>query len=183
MRIRDEQRERVITALAAHLLATGLSQTSLRPLAAAAGISDRMLLYYFHDKADVLACVIGRIADGFAAALAGALPATPLPPGDLLVAATRLVRSTAVQPSMRLWLDIAAAAGRQEPPYPAIAAQILDQFMAWLEARLDMPAGPQRRQQAALLLAIIDGLALFDMAGGQVQADAAVAALVDVRFM
>ncbi|OSZ67077.1 TetR family transcriptional regulator [Sphingomonas sp. IBVSS1] len=182
MRIRQEQRERVIAALSAHLLATGLAQTSLRPLAAAAGISDRMLLYYFRDKADVLGTVIGRIADGFAEGLDAALPAEPMPPERLLVAASLLVRSPAMQPSMRLWLDIAAAAARQEPPFPAIASQILDQFMAWLEARMDRPASAERRQLAALLLAVIDGLALFDMAGGTAQADAATAALARLRF-
>ena len=52
---RDEQRERVIGALTGHLLRTGLSQSSLRQLAAAAEVSDRMLLYYFVDKAEVLA--------------------------------------------------------------------------------------------------------------------------------
>jgi len=182
MRIRQVQRERVITALVAHLLANGLSQTSVRPMAAAAGISDRMLLYYFRDKADVLRCVIGRIADGFAEGLDAALPATPMPPEALLAAASRLVRSPAMQPSMRLWLDIAAAAARQQPPFPDIAQRILDQFMTWLEARIDCPPGPQRRQQAALLLAVIDGLALFDMAGGSEQAAAAEQAVNALRF-
>jgi AcrR family transcriptional regulator len=183
MGIRDEQRERVITALAAHLLATGLAQTSLRPLAKAAGVSDRMLLYYFRDKADLLACVIGRIVDGFARGLDSGLPATPMPPEQLLVAASRLVRSPAMQPSMRLWLDIAAAAARQEAPFAAIAGRIMDQFLDWLEARIDRPAGTERRQQAALLLAVIDGLVLFDMAGGGAQALAAEQAIDTVRFL
>lgn len=183
MRIRDEQRERVITALVAHLLATGLTQTSLRALAAAAGISDRMLLYYFTDKAEVLTAVTGRIADGFADGLDAALPPTPMPPEQLLLAASRLVRSPAMQPSMRLWLDIAAAAARAEAPFPAIAQRILDQFMAWLDARIDRPPGPERQQQAALLLAVIDGLALFDSAGGEAQATAAEQAVDRVRFL
>lgn len=183
MRIRQEQRERVIKALTAHLLATGLAETSVRPLAAAAGVSDRMLLYYFRDKVDVLATVIGRIADEFAATLDVALPAVPMAPEQLLIAASQLVRSPEMQPSMRLWLDIAAAAARGQPPYPAIATSILDQFMAWLEARIDRPPGPQRRQQAALLLAVIDGLALFDMAGGGPQADAAEAALAGMKLL
>lgn len=183
MRIRDEQRERVIAALAAHLLATGLREASLRPLARAAGVSDRMLLYYFRDKADLLGAVIGRLADGFAAGLEAALPATPMPPEHLLLAASRLVRSPAMQPSMRLWLDIATFAARGEVPFPDLAARILDQFMTWLEDRIDRPPGPERRQQAALLLAVIDGLALFDMAGGHGQAQAAEGAIKAMRFL
>ena len=62
MGIRDEQRERVVERLSGHLLATGLAQVSLRQLATAAGVSDRMLLYYFDDKAEVLSASLQRIA-------------------------------------------------------------------------------------------------------------------------
>lgn len=183
MKKRDAQRERVIEALATHFLANGLGDTGLRSLAAAAGTSDRMLLYYFRDKADVMACVIGRLADGFAAALDAALVPDPLPPERLLLVASQLVLSPAMQPPMRLWLQIAAAASRQEAPFPAIARQILDQFIAWLDARIDRPAGPERQRQAALLLAMLDGLSLVEMAGGSgITADAQ-AALAGMKFM
>ena len=59
---REEQRARVEAALAVHLLDHGLAQTSLRELARAAAVSDRMLLYYFTDKAEVLGCAAQRIA-------------------------------------------------------------------------------------------------------------------------
>jgi len=59
MTIREEQRRRVTERLAGRLLATGLSRTSVRQLAAAAaaaaGVSYRMLLYDFKDKAEVIA--------------------------------------------------------------------------------------------------------------------------------
>ncbi|WP_164157515.1 TetR/AcrR family transcriptional regulator [Sandarakinorhabdus rubra] len=183
MGIREDQRERVVEALAAHLLANGLAQTSLRPLAAAAGVSDRMLLYYFRDKADVLEQVIGRLADAIAVGLDTALPAQPLPPAQLMLAASELVRSPAMQPSMRLWIDIVAAAARGQAPFPALARRILDQFMAFLDARIDAPPGPERRQQAALVMALIDGIALFDMVGDSALAEAAQAALPSGEFL
>ena len=46
MTTREEQRQLVIERLSRHLLDVGLAQASLRQLAAAAGVSDRMLLYY-----------------------------------------------------------------------------------------------------------------------------------------
>lgn len=173
MKIRDSQRALAIERLAAHVLATGLSQTSLRQLAAAAGISDRMLLYYFADKAEVLACVIGHIVDGFGAALDAALPAQPMAAAVLLAETSRVVGSPDLQPAMRLWLQIVAAAARQEPPFPALASAILQRFLAWIHARLDLPPGPERHEAAAFILAVIDGIALFDLAGG---ADLAAAA-------
>ena len=59
---RDEQRTKAIHQLAAHLLKTGLAETSLRQLAAAANVSDRMLLYYFENKTDALASALEYIA-------------------------------------------------------------------------------------------------------------------------
>jgi AcrR family transcriptional regulator len=55
MTVRAVQRQVVTERLAGHLLATGLARTSVRQMAAAAGVSDRMLLYYFKDKAEVIA--------------------------------------------------------------------------------------------------------------------------------
>ncbi|MEL0212249.1 MAG: TetR family transcriptional regulator, partial [Novosphingobium sp.] len=74
MSVREQQREKVVMLLAEHLLETGLTQTSLRQLANAGGVSDRMLLYYFPDKAAVMAAAIERVAGSLAAALAELLP-------------------------------------------------------------------------------------------------------------
>ena len=73
MSIRHAQREAVIERLAGHMLEHGLAAISLRQLAAAAGVSDRMLLYYFADKAEVLSVTLTRIAKMMADALVEAL--------------------------------------------------------------------------------------------------------------
>jgi len=62
MAVRAVQRQVVTERLAGHLLASGLSRTSVRQLAAAAQVSDRMLLYYFRDKAEALG---GQVTAGF----------------------------------------------------------------------------------------------------------------------
>jgi AcrR family transcriptional regulator len=59
---KTEQRERVLALLAEHLLQTGLAKTSLRQLAAAAEVSDRMLIYYFGSKAEVLSATTELLA-------------------------------------------------------------------------------------------------------------------------
>ena len=50
----DSRRTEIVERLADHVLAHGLSASSLRPLAKAAGTSDRMLLYYFADKSEMM---------------------------------------------------------------------------------------------------------------------------------
>ena len=54
MTVRETQRAEATEAIADHLLKEGLARTGVRQLAAAAGISDRMLLYYFKNKDEVM---------------------------------------------------------------------------------------------------------------------------------
>lgn len=159
---KDDQRARATASLATHLLRTGLAETSLRQLAAAAAASDRMLLYYFTDKADALRAAMGQIAVDMGMRLAGAIPAEPaLAPAALIAAAVRITTAPDMKPYMRLWIEVVAAAARGEAPFPAIAREIAAAFRLWIEARLD-PAGlPDPAGAAALILATIDGLALL----------------------
>lgn len=170
MSIRDEQRERVAERLAEHLLATGLTQTSLRALARAAGVSDRMLLYYFADKAEVLAAATARIAAQSVAGLAGALPeGKRLPPRELIMLAVQLTTGPDMRRFMRLWVEMIGAAAKDEEPFVTISAQVLDGFKQWLAARLDVPEGSDRAATAGAIIALVDGLALVEI--GSTEAD------------
>ena len=164
MSVRDEQREAVVERLAAHLLETGLSRTSLRQLAAAAGVSDRMLLYYFADKAEVLSAVMARVAGELSMRLAKAIPGeAPLKPSILVRRAAAFTTGPEMRGFMRLWVEVVAAAARGEAPFPAIVAQVMAGFRLWVDARLDLPAGADREATAAAIIAVIDGLALVDI--------------------
>lgn len=167
---RDEQRARAVDRLADHLLRTGLSQASLRQLATAAGVSDRMLLYYFSDKADALSAAMQRIAAQLAGMLAGAVPeGTALPAAGLVALVAELTTGEPMRPYMALWIEVVAAAAREEAPFADIARQIAAGFLQWIEARLapGQPADPAARQAvAAAVLAVIDGMALLEVCAG-----------------
>lgn len=171
-----ERRAELIRTLGAHLLAAGLGDTGLRTLAAAVGTSDRMLLYYFSDKADLLDAVLGRIADDLVALLDGALGAETMPAAALYARLSGLASDPAVAPFMRLWAEIAALGGRGQPPFDRIAASIAAGFGRWVEAHLDVPDPARRRGLAALLLVLVDGAALLDPLDDAAIGDAARAA-------
>lgn len=168
MNTRDAQRALAAERVAAHLLRTGLGESSLRRLAESAGVSDRMLLYYFRDKADVLAAAMERIAGELAGQLASAVPEEALPAPELIALAAGLVTGEAMRPYMRLWIEVVAAAARGEAPFVDIAAAIAGGFLQWIEARLaPPPGGPAARQAAAAaVLAVLDGLALLEVCAG-----------------
>ncbi len=171
---RDTQREKVVERLAAHLLATGLSQASLRQLAAAAGTSDRMLLYYFADKEELLAAAAGRVSMDLAVQLATAIPeGADFTASALITAAVAITKSEAIAPYMALWIEIVAAAARGEAPFVAIAEQIVQGFLHWIDARLASGGGDDRAATVAMILAMIDGLALLRVCSGNAIADRA----------
>lgn len=161
---RHQQRERVLTRLADHLLATGLSQASLRELARAGGVSDRMLLYYFADKAEVLAEACAQVAARIANQLEATFPpGTRLPAREMMREAARMTTGGDMRPFMRLWVEIVAAAARGEAPFVGIAAALLDGFLGWAQAHLEVGPDEDVEAEAALVIATIDGLALIDI--------------------
>ena len=74
-----DKRSDLIDKLADHILAEGLLNASLRPLAKAVGTSDRMLLYYFKDKDELIEAVLNRIAARITVILEQSSPPEPLP--------------------------------------------------------------------------------------------------------
>jgi len=162
----QQRREEIVDRLTDHVLAAGLEAASLRPLARAIGTSDRMLLYYFTDKAELMAAVLGCAAARLTVRLEAAAP------GDARLAEDRLqavlldaLRAAELAPYMQLWLEIVGRAARQEQPFRAIGEAIGRGFLAWVEARLDID-DPARRQQAATrVLAQVEGLVLLGALG------------------
>lgn len=159
---RAQSRVQATERIATHLLRSGLARTSLRELAGAAGISDRMLLYYFEDKVDVLSSALKNVAADLAQVLGQAVPeGTKLTPMALIGQMSQLIASKQVKPFMSLWLEVVAAAARGGKPYTQVARQIAGGFLDWAESRL-VETTESRRATAAMILAMIDGLALIE---------------------
>jgi AcrR family transcriptional regulator len=180
---RSEQRGRVVERLSASLLETGLSETSLRQLAATAGVSDRMLLYYFKDKNDIISTALSAIAIEMSGRLAMAIPENAnLAPFQLIAKAVVVTQSDSMRPYMRLWIEIVAEASRGLQPYASISPQIALSFMEWIESRLLCKCADQKRGIAAMILAMIDGIALLDVCAGREQSQLAVQAMQRLTF-
>ncbi len=167
MSTRIDKREQAIQSLAQYILKAGLSQTSLRQLAQAAGVSDRMLLYYFENKSDILTAVLMRIASDLAEQLNTSIPENAaLSPAELLEKGAKLTNSPDMQPYMHVSIEIAAAAGRGEEPYASVAKAMIAGFLDWIEKRLNTEDTEKRKIQAAMILAVIDGLSILSLGIG-----------------
>jgi len=174
MNIRDDRREAAIEHMADHVLSEGLSAATLRPLAAAAGTSDRMLLYYFADKDELLTATLGRIATRMIIQLDGAIPAEPPRPfAVLLEEVWAAMASESLQPFMPLWLELASGAARGLQPHRNVAGAIADGFLAWVAIRLQPEPGGEPSSSAPLFLASIEGMYLLKAIGRGATADLA----------
>jgi AcrR family transcriptional regulator len=182
MNIRDDRRDAAIERMADHVLSEGLGAATLRPLAAAAGTSDRMLLYYFADKDELLTATLNRIAMRMIAQLDSAIPVEPRRPfAVLLEQAWAALASESLQPFMPLWLDLASGAARGLQPHRNIAGEIADGFLAWVTIRLQPESDGEPSLLAPLVLVSIEGMYLLKAIGRDAIADSAAIELTSRR--
>jgi AcrR family transcriptional regulator len=166
MSIRNDRREAAIERMADYLVAEGLNASTLRPLAAAAGTSDRMLLYYFADKDELLKATLERVAGRMIAQLDAAVPMDgPRPFRVLLEEVWTALGTGGVKPFMHLWLDLAAGSARGLQPHRAISSAIAEGFLAWAASRLETPDVDRASLSAATFLVCIEGMLIAEAHG------------------
>ena len=126
-------------ALAGFILAHGLAAASLRPMAKAAGTSDRMIVYHFGDKAGAIEAGLARIAERGVETLEALLPPGPRPATELMPMLEGIMRSGAFDASVAVLLEVAALSLRGDAAMQAVANRIATDFRDWLAARLTEP--------------------------------------------
>jgi AcrR family transcriptional regulator len=104
-----------------YVMEHGLIGFSLRPLAAALGTSDRMLLYHFDSKDELVASVLRESNDRAVAALTALAPSPDLRAAvhDLWAA----VRSPELEPCTRLYVEAAALGLLGREPYASVVRE------------------------------------------------------------
>lgn len=158
-------KETLLPSLASHVLTHGLGTASLRPLAKAAGTSDRMLIYHFGNKEQLLSDVLEHIADTYSATLDAAISGERAKTRQQVVAKILAqMREEAMQPFMALWWEIVAGAARGKPGYAEAGEAVMTRLLAWLETQ--MPEGdPDPAGGARYLLTMIEGAQMLSSVG------------------
>ena len=154
------RREELAEAATDYALEHGLIGLSLRPLAEALGTSDRMLLYHFDDKDDLVATIL-RTAVARSAENLRRLPA----PRDLRSAVLELWRAVSSGPQercQRLYVEAAALGLFGREPYATTVPETNAEWGAAVTAHFQR-AGLDRvsaRQATVLVDATFMGLQL-----------------------
>jgi AcrR family transcriptional regulator len=161
----DTRRAEIIERLTDHVLANGLSASSLRPLAKAAGTSDRMLLYYFKDKTEIITSVLQLVSARLLVMLGERAATETLPIDELRQQFADILLVDELWPYMRIWLEVASRAAMGDAYYRAVGEQIGRGFLEWGKMQLKSDNDIQRDIDAAKLLVSIEGMLFLKSIG------------------
>ena len=158
-------REVLLPRLAAHVLEHGLAGLSLRPLARAAGTSDRMLIYHFGTKEALVEALLAHVAQIYTQALDAAWPQQATPTRKACAEQLlEIARAPMFAAFLRLWWEVVAGAARGEPAFITSASVMMARQLTWFEAHLP-PDDPDPKGGAKLIAALVEGALMFDAIG------------------
>ena len=161
------KRDAILEKLAAFILAEGLEAATVRAMAKAAGQSDRMLLYYFADKDEIIAEAVTLLAGQLTAILAANSVPQKLRKDPLHAHLDGVVLSDEVWPYLRLWLDLAARAAREDADLSAVAQGLGQGFHQWIESQLATTDPDLRRKEATHIMIGLEGIVVLRAVGMQ----------------
>lgn len=146
------RRDEVAQAATDYVLEHGLVGLSLRPLAAELGTSDRMLLYHFANKDDLVSTVL-RVSNDRSVAQIRALP----PSRDVRHAVLDLwatVSAPRIERCQRMYVEAAALGLFGREPYASVVREANAVWVSAVADHLVASGTPHRR--AARAVALLD---------------------------
>ena len=153
-------RERLLAAAIDHIATRGVSDLSLRELAAAIGSSHRMLIHHFGGRDGLLVAVVQEVEERQRRAFDDVVPDPHASPGDAMRAWWRHIADERLWPNERLFFELYGQALQGRPGTVELLDGIID---AWLEpsATIFTQLGfPDGRAAARLGIATTRGLLL-----------------------
>ncbi len=149
----EQRRQEIIGAAVSHLIGHGLQKSGLRAIAKSAGMSDRMIMYYFETKDDLVAAALTTIGETLALGMESAVPQNNLTARQVLDALATNLKSDEVQAIMRLWFEIIGLAMRDQQPYSDTAALLLSRSEESIRTKLRS----DQKHRAREVLASLEG--------------------------
>ena len=155
------KKAQIIQRATQHMIEQGLSDVGLRTLAKVAGTSDRMLIYYFETKDALISEALHAIAENLARQLDSVLGQHQRSAETLLAELLRLSHSPQFMLVIRLWFEAVGLAARGQEPYAANAAAIANNWLQWIQSRLEH----SQKEEAMALFAELEGRLMIKLIG------------------
>ena len=147
-----------LDAMAKFVVQHGLGEASLRPLAKAAGTSDRMLIYHFNSKENLIFQVLEYAFDQLGERVKNYFPESRAKSRyDCAITLLGFMDEPEYKYYMRLWLEVVANSAQNEKLYSEIGQKLNVNFEQWLIEHLpEDDANPQ--QSARAMLTLLQGI-------------------------
>ena len=139
----------------------GIAQLTFRRVGAQLGISDRMVVYYFPSKLDLVTAVVGSLTAEMANLLEEAFGSRPLTQQNLVRRAWPVLTTPAADRVFAIFFEIVGLASTGQAPYDTLAADLANGWVEWLGPRVVGSTTEVRARRALATVAQIDGLLLI----------------------
>jgi len=158
----EARRSELLDRAVDYVLAHGLSDLSLRPLAKALGSSPRVLLYYFGSKDDLLVQIIRRGRARQQATMASMKLSTDLSAGQITRLLWRHYSDPKRMPLMNLFFEVYALAIADPSRFPNFLEGAVEEWLIALEGCSTLPgfSRDEARAFATILIASFRGFML-----------------------
>jgi len=155
----------------------GLSGLTFAKVAERLGTSDRMVVYYFPTKADLVTATLSRMGVELQTMLAEAFGSEPRTVDELVASAWPVLATRQADRIFAVLFEAIGLASAGKEPYSTLAAALFDGWATWLAPRVLGSSAKVRRRRALGVMATIDGLLLLRRLLGPDAAQAAFEAL------
>jgi AcrR family transcriptional regulator len=157
----------------------GLSQLTFGRIAKRLGISDRIVVYYFPTKDDLIGEVLFAMGTQLQETLAPTFSSPAADHLDLLRSAWPILARAEADPVFALFFEAGGLAATGLEPYRSLVPQLVEAWIDWA-AEFVEGAPARRRSEAEAAIAVLDGLLLLRQLAGPDIADRA-ASTIGVR--
>lgn len=165
-------KEEILDAALEAAFDAGLSRLTFGSLAMRLGISDRMVVYYFPRKDDLIREVLVSMGLRLQETLAEAFTEPATDHLALVAAAWPVLARPASDPIFALFFEAMGLAASGREPYTALMPGLVDAWLEWV-AEFFLGAASRRRSQSEAALALLDGLLLLRQLAGPAAANRA----------
>jgi AcrR family transcriptional regulator len=170
--VKSQRREEILEASIAYILRTGVSDLSLRPLAANVGSKARLLIYHFGSKetlvSEAMIVVRERVQKAFAAVVNNGQGHTP---SQIMRAFWRWATSKQHAPYVRLFFEVQGLALQKPKHYGRYLEGAVASWVEMMALVLPAKLSRQKRQSlASLAVGMVVGLLLDYFSSGKKKA-------------
>lgn len=173
-------KEQILEGALSAALEGGVSQLTFGRLAKQLGISDRVIVYYFPSKDDLVSEVLMALGSELQRALAPIFVRKVSDHAQMLRTAWPIVARDDLARTFALFFEASGLAASGSEPYRTLVPRLVEGWIEWAASFID-GAASHRRREAAATIAVLDGLLLLRQLAGADAADLAAKALMARR--